>query len=699
MSRRRERNPSVSTPVKKDAPYVAKSRYVTKTIDLLDLEAEEVNGTADSDEEEDDDDPGFIDDSGVAPGTPIEWSRSPSPSAEVDGSLNVDEGRGDERSSSPQRASRGKGKAKESDSTLSSEGKRLNTAGSASDKRAGISSSSVTLGTDSADTQSQLEVVRSTKGPSGVVTISSDEYKEWMNYKKESGGSAPIPKQAVPSLVHKHKPKASGAQPPKGVPSPATPPKAAATSSAVKSGPSTRGRNTSVADKAANKDAKRKRPSADVDNRPQFPAPPIEAFNAKKAEAANSSPVKKIKANDVTLETKDIRRPRESPEVCQVMDVALQDDMLKTIYATGLPKLEKATLISWSAKKGPGMFKFGELAAVNPNINVETVWSFLNFVSKGRFVNLARVAPSSLEAVCQIYSNQDHRWSLSIGEIPAICISVVNTTNSSLKQISAVSGGSANRANLPLLKFITGIHMTQEFDRVVGVCGMVFDVDAMHAQISADAITFGTKAITAERLASLANTSSRQGVQTSSSKYKPSAYPTASEALPHDAEVPVYDGRGDAVNAYDVVETLDTSLPRFEENNGEIPCNSCTVVAYTVSKYSKKGRADRSDEEHGRACLFRVDRIKTNVETDSGQFFTMDPRYEPLVRAALRNTDSIPHSIALQDDTVLFRVCVESTTLWQEATRLMEDACPETFFAPHPICYLNLGYLTNCFYD
>jgi hypothetical protein len=68
---------------------------------------------------------------------------------------------------------------------------------------------------------------------------------------------------------------------------------------------------------------------------------------------------------------------------------------------------------------------------------------------------------------------------------------VVNTTRSSLRDISTVYGGSS----APLLKYILGVHLSQDFDRITGLCGMVFDLELMHVQLNMSALTFGTKGI------------------------------------------------------------------------------------------------------------------------------------------------------------------------------------------------------------
>lgn len=85
---------------------------------------------------------------------------------------------------------------------------------------------------------------------------------------------------------------------------------------------------------------------------------------------------------------------------------------------------------------------------------------------------------------------------MSIDEKPAVCVSIVNCVQLSLLQVSTV--GHAASPLIPLLKFITGVHLSQDFERIVGLCGMVFQLDLLHVQLHMSALTFGTKGIPIE---------------------------------------------------------------------------------------------------------------------------------------------------------------------------------------------------------
>ncbi|KAJ7884784.1 hypothetical protein B0H14DRAFT_3740851 [Mycena olivaceomarginata] len=155
-----------------------------------------------------------------------------------------------------------------------------------------------------------------------------------------------------------------------------------------------------------------------------------------------SSPAKRPKAADTELHTVDVKSVKELPNVCEVTNPELQDPMMKSIYALDLPKLRRGQVTTWSSNEGPGMFMLSEYPVVNPE-SIETLWSLLLFVQKGHHINPARIDPCKLEACSPaIPRDLKKRWVLSIGERPAVCVSVVNTTRSSLREISTVYSGS-----------------------------------------------------------------------------------------------------------------------------------------------------------------------------------------------------------------------------------------------------------------
>ncbi|KAJ7870657.1 hypothetical protein B0H14DRAFT_2571237 [Mycena olivaceomarginata] len=304
-----------------------------------------------------------------------------------------------------------------------------------------------------------------------------------------------------------------------------------------------------------------------------LPGVPIAEF----ARLKESSPVKKPRTGDTVLHSVDIKTVKELPAVCEVTNPELQDPMMKSIYALDLPKLKRGQVTTWSSNEGPGMFMLSEYPVINPELSIETLWSLLLFVQKDHYINPARIDPRLLQARSPVISRDGFkkRWVLSVGEKAAVSQSTVGS-----------NGGA------PLLKYILGVHLSQDFDRITALCGMVFDLELMHVQLNMSALTFGTKGIPLEKYEQL-NTPERKGIKSASSLYRKQTYTTASDSLNYDDEIPVYDARHTAFDASADIDSLDTILPLYK---GEIPANSCTAVAYTISNFAKG--SGRNEEHH-----------------------------------------------------------------------------------------------------
>ncbi|KAJ7797198.1 hypothetical protein B0H14DRAFT_2619205 [Mycena olivaceomarginata] len=277
-----------------------------------------------------------------------------------------------------------------------------------------------------------------------------------------------------------------------------------------------------------------------------------------------------------------IAHRRHQRATCEVMNIELQDPMMKPIYALNLPKLRGGQVTTWSSNEGSGMFMLSKYSHLNPKLSIPTVWALLLFVQKG--YNLAWIDPHLLEARSPIYTQDSprKRWVLSVDTKPAVCVSIVNTVQSSVRQISSVYG-SLNAAT-PLLKFITGVHPSQDFYRITGLCGM----------LNMSALTFGTRGITLDKYVKEQLSSPEQkGIR--APRACTGNKPTLPQLTPlimtmiflfMTVDTPVY--------ASVDIDDLAQILPLY---NGEIPTNSCTAVAYTISNFVKSGPG-REDEQH-----------------------------------------------------------------------------------------------------
>ncbi|KAJ7305401.1 hypothetical protein DFH08DRAFT_976330 [Mycena albidolilacea] len=607
-------------------PKISSSQYVD---DEAEHDSDGSNGEEPVDKYESD----FIDDT-VQEGEPIEWEESPPPVVhDTDNSDGEAASNNEERTTPEKRAVKKKSvgdsaspatpmvtRSRSKTSTTpngnhrsdspSASGAVLNTSGYKGSKRPGmpgIKSNAVRLGTDPGNTQGSLEVVKNPAGPVKV-TMDEAEHAAFMLFKRTHNTSissnapgsssdisgtkgkhiAPPPTSFKTDSVSHHAspvktlrsvsargtvgnvPVPTWNTPVAGVfhdaadddemdDAPSVESEHTGDSTATEGTGSRTGERSASSSKSvikvANSSPRRKRiDPADVSSLTTLSTPVVHF-----ASPQNGSPAKKRKEEEPELHTIDVKTCSELPDVCEVMDVAIQDPMMKPIYALQLPRLKKCQVTTWSSSEGPGMFELSYYPVINPKLSIDTVWALLLFVRK---------------------------WVMSIDEKPAVCVSIVNCTQSSLLQVSTV--GHAASPLIPLLKFITGVHLSQDFERIVGLCGMVFQLDLLHVQLHMSALTFGTKGIPIEQYENL-ETKVQPGVKSSGNIYKKNTYVASNDSLNWNDTVPVYDGRFTGFDAAVDIDNIDKILPVYE---GDIPPNCCTAVGYTISHYVTRTRED-----------------------------------------------------------------------------------------------------------
>ncbi|KAJ7791524.1 hypothetical protein B0H14DRAFT_2624904 [Mycena olivaceomarginata] len=131
----------------------------------------------------------------------------------------------------------------------------------------------------------------------------------------------------------------------------------------------------------------------------------------------NGSPAKKRKEEEPELHTIDVKTCSTLPDVCEVMDVAIQDPMMKPIYAAPVASPQEMPSHYVEFQRGAGNVRVKLLSRNQPEVvyrvrastlsychvaypcsQCSTVWALLLFVRKSVYINPARVDPRLLQA-------------------------------------------------------------------------------------------------------------------------------------------------------------------------------------------------------------------------------------------------------------------------------------------------------------
>ncbi|KAJ7657942.1 hypothetical protein B0H17DRAFT_1145801 [Mycena rosella] len=268
-----------------------------------------------------------------------------------------------------------------------------------------------------------------------------------------------------------------------------------------------------------------------------------------KGKVVKSTTKFKIEEEEKVLETPNVLKVKSLPAECEVTNVDLQDPALAEagVYDL-LPPLHKVVATSWSSAQGPGNILLSTWDQYNKVLNVDSTWSFINFVQKGVYVNLSRIDPRKLEGIAQKYSTDKAR---NVGTA-AVCLSLMMAVKFSVSTPSTVMDSQKGLK----LKFLTAIAHSQEFEQMIAVLGMVFHQCNLHFQISADAITFGTKTMPANVGSSKMVSKLTNGVKSTSTRVGGSRNTASADVLSYEDEVPVFHGRYKVVDFDTDVENI-----------------------------------------------------------------------------------------------------------------------------------------------
>ncbi|KAJ7754910.1 hypothetical protein B0H14DRAFT_2635324 [Mycena olivaceomarginata] len=341
----------------------------------------------------------------------------------------------------------------------------------------GIKSSAVRLGTDPGNTQGVLEVVRKSAGPVKV-TMDEAEHAFVGSFTRNKSISSNAPRiifryiryervsQCVPGQTtalsfrsgHRRKCPCSDV----------TTPAAVGFHDAV---------DDDEMDDAPSVESEQTGDSTATEGTGNRKAEVSASLSKSAMKVANSTPKRKRPQNGESGQKAQGGRAGVAPSMLKpaVMDVAIQDPMMKPIYALQLPRLKKCQVTTWSSSEGPGMFELSYYPVINPKLSIDTVWALLLFVRKSVYINPARIDPRLLQARSPHYI-KDGPKKRHPG-FRADCRSMRN-----------------------------GFHL-----------------DLLHVQLHMSALTFGTKGIPIEQYEKL-ETKVQPGVKSSGNIYKKNTY-------------------------------------------------------------------------------------------------------------------------------------------------------------------------------
>jgi hypothetical protein len=122
----------------------------------------------------------------------------------------------------------------------------------------------------------------------------------------------------------------------------------------------------------------------------------------------------------------------------------------------------------------------------NLRLHLRVVKQAITFAQLGNIVNLSRIDPARLTHQGQ-GKNTSYIQTISSAQVAAaLCLSPIFVTESHLHEPKKTTF-------VDPFKCISGILHAQEFERLAGVVGMVFNMPSMTTQLYASAITFGTR--------------------------------------------------------------------------------------------------------------------------------------------------------------------------------------------------------------
>ncbi|TFK53316.1 hypothetical protein OE88DRAFT_1733263 [Heliocybe sulcata] len=224
---------------------------------------------------------------------------------------------------------------------------------------------------------------------------------------------------------------------------------------------------------------------------------------------------------------------------------------------------------------------------------LKSIKNAITFQEKDNLVNLSRISPG----VLHVLGTGEYIARENFSD-PVICTSVMAVTESYLHK--PVVRGKV------MLKYISGVFLTVEWERFCTVVGMVYNqTDHIVGRLNGNAIQIGTNAIPTSTpsdnttidssVAALCSPRKNKSVKSFASQGSTSQA-TPSKNLTADDHVPVYDARlvsiDRPVNWQKFIDKVGTILPSY---NREIRPGSIALAGYTVNRWTPKSDGSALD--------------------------------------------------------------------------------------------------------
>ncbi|KAJ2911672.1 hypothetical protein MD484_g8743, partial [Candolleomyces efflorescens] len=244
------------------------------------------------------------------------------------------------------------------------------------------------------------------------------------------------------------------------------------------------------------------------------------------------------------------------PATNEVVCADLQEPILANDYAN-LCNLSQGSYRPWTATLGRPRTPLSHFAKTMPNMSATLALAIIRFTDVGQYINPSRISP--LEVELKEYPTDPPRYHVVRNRRPTYAIMFGAVARSQL--LTRASAGMKQ-------KFINLRGIPVEFERSESWHCMVTGHPMLGAQYGMNALQASTKS------------------DFTKGEGKTTPLYTDEWTIDSDDQVPIYDAR--SATDFDFhadIGQVDTRLPRWPLDAGEIPRESCVAVAYSMSLF------------------------------------------------------------------------------------------------------------------